>query len=293
MPKNRARKRELMEFDILKSLSGSNPEEIAESVSFTQEEAKVITGAMVAVQQALELLKQKGMGEEALDISKEILVGNVSVTTETKEIPFGIVTTKLPFGTVYVGPSNFDGEPGIMEEILIKNITTGEEKILSQVVVKAPVPAQQIAMEEDPNKINSISDKPQINSIGDKPPFNYHPHFPHRPGAQFDSHPHQSHLRPKGLIGDNDHLRTEDHFDSEVGKTPAEHQGRDVTIEDILEAIGNGREIRFVPMHEELPGHPPKFSPEQLRSMSIARELERENEQSQGFEAFKNFLGLQ
>ena len=180
-----------------------------------------------------------------------------------------------------------------MEEILIKNITTGEEKILSQVVVKAPVPAQQIAMEEDPNKINSISDKPQINSIGDKPPFNYHPHFPHRPGAQFDSHPHQSHLRPKGLIGDNDHLRTEDHFDSEVGKTPAEHQGRDVTIEDILEAIGNGREIRFVPMHEELPGHPPKFSPEQLRSMSIARELDRENEQSQGFEAFKNFLGLQ
>ena len=282
-----------MEFDILKGLSGSNPEEIAESGSFTQEEAKVIAGAKIALEQAIELLKNKGVESEVLDISKEILVGNVSVVTETKEIPFGVVTTKLPFGTVYVGPSNFDGEPGIMEEVVIKNIITGEEKVVSQVVVKAPVPAQQIAMEEDPNKINSISDKPQINSIGDKPPFNYHPHFPHRPGAQFDSHPHQSHLRPKGLIGDNDHLRTEDHFDSEVGKTSAEHQGQGVTIEDILAALRDGREIRFVPMHEELPGHPPKFSPEQLRSMSIARELERENEQSQGFEAFKNFLGLQ
>ena len=142
------------------------------------------------------------------------------------------------------------------------------------------------------NKINSISDKPQINSIGNKPPFNYHPHFPHRPGAQFDGHPHQSHLRPKGLIGNNDHLRTEDHFDNEVGKTSAEHQSQGVTIEDIFAALGDGREIRFVPMHEELPGQPPQFSPEQLRSMSIARELDRENAQSQGFEAFKNFLGL-
>lgn len=276
-----------MEFDILKGLSGSNPEEIAESGSFTQEEAKVIAGAMIAVQQAIELLKQKGVEDEALDISKEIIVGNVSVETKTAEIPFGVVTTKLPFGTLYVGPSNFDGEPGIMEEVVIKNIATGEETVVSQVVVKAPVPAQQIAMGEDPNKNDSI---------GNKPPFNHSPFSrpsrPNFPGAYYAAGS-QNHLRPKGLIGDNDHLRTEDHFDSEVGKTPAEHQGRDVTIEDILAGLGDGREIRFVPMHEELPGHPQKFSPEQLRSMSIARELDRENEQSQGFEAFKNFLGLQ
>lgn len=284
-----ARKKELMEFDILKGLSGSNPEEIAESGSFTQEEAKVITGAMVAVQQALELLKQKGMGEEAIDISKEILVGNVSVTTETKEIPFGVVTTKLPFGTVYVGPSNFDGEPGIMEEVVIKNIATGEETVVSQVVVKAPVPAQQIAMEEDPNKINSI---------GNKPPFNHQSPFsrpsrPNFPGAYYAADS-QNHLRPKGnLHPHQDHLRTEDDFMKDDQSDHKQFEGQGVTIEDILAAMGDGREIRFVPMHEELPGHPQKFSPEQLRSMSIARELDRENEQSQGFEAFKNFLGLQ
>lgn len=287
MPKKRARKKELMELNILKDLSGKTPEEIAADGRFTEEEAKVISGAKIAVEQALALLKQKGVEDKALDVSKEIIVGNVLVETKTAEIPFGVVTTKLPFGTLYVGPSNFAGEPGIMEEVVIKNIATGEETVVSQVVVKAPVPAQQIAMEEDPNKINSI---------GNKPPFNHspfsHPSRPNFPGAYYAADS-QNHLRPKGLIADNDHLRTEDHFDSEVGKTSAEHQGRDVTIEDILEAIGNGREIRFVPMHEELPGHPPKFSPEQLRSMSIARELDRENEQSQGFEAFKNFLGLQ
>lgn len=288
-----ARKKDLMELNILKDLSGKTPEEIAADGRFTEEEAKVISGAKIAVEQALALLKQKGVEDKALDVSKEIIVGNVLVETKTAEIPFGVVTTKLPFGTLYVGPSNFDGEPGIMEEVVIKNIATGEETVVSQVVVKAPVPAQRIAMEEDPNKINSISDKPQINSIGNKPPFNYHPHFPHRPGAQFDGHPHQSHLRPKGLIGNNDHLRTEDHFDNEVGKTSAEHQSQGVTIEDIFAALGDGREIRFVPMHEELPGQPPQFSPEQLRSMSIARELDRENAQSQGFEAFKNFLGLE
>ena len=293
MPKKRARKKDLMELNILKGLSGSNPEEIAASGSFTQEEAEVISSAKVAVEQALELLKKKGIEEDTLEISKNILLGNVFVKTVGVEIPSGVVTTKLPFGTLYVGPTTFEGQPGLMEEVVIKDVSTGEETVVSQVVLKAPVPAQRIAMEEDPNKINSISDKPQINSIGNKPPFNYHPHLPHRPGAQFDGHPHQSHLRPKGLIGDNDHLRTEDHFDSEVGKTSAEHQSQGVTIEDILAALDDGREIRFVPMHEELPGHPPKFSPEQLRSMSIARELDRENEQSQGFEAFKNFLGLQ
>lgn len=278
-----ARKKDLMELNILKDLSGKTPEEIAADGRFTEEEAKVISGAKIAVEQALALLKQKGVEDKALDVSKEIIVGNVLVETKTAEIPFGVVTTKLPFGTLYVGPSNFDGEPGIMEEVVIKNIATGEETVVSQVVVKAPVPAQRIVMEEDPNKINSI---------GNKPPFNYHPHFPHRPGAQFDGHPHQSHLRPKGLIGNNDHLRTEDHFDNEVGKTSAEHQSQGVTIEDIFAALGDGREIRFVPMHEELTGQPPQFSPEQLRSMSIARELDRENAQSQGFEAFKNFLGL-
>lgn len=282
-----ARKKDLMELNILKDLSGKTPEEIAADGRFTEEEAKVISGAKIAVEQALALLKQKGVEDKALDVSKEIIVGNVLVETKTAEIPFGVVTTKLPFGTLYVGPSNFAGEPGIMEEVVIKNIATGEETVVSQVVVKAPVPAQQIAMEEDPNKINSI---------GNKPPFNHspfsHPSRQNFPGAYYAADS-QNHLRPKGLIADNDHLRTEDHFDSEVGKTSAEHQDQGVTIEDILEAIGNGREIRFVPMHEELPGHPPKFSPEQLRSMSIARELERENEQSQGFEAFKNFLGLQ
>ena len=282
-----ARKKDFMKFEFLKDLSGKTPEEIAANGRFTEEEAKVISGAKIAVEQALELLKQKGVEDEALDVSKEIIVGNVLVETKTAEIPFGVVTTKLPFGTLYVGPSNFAGEPGIMEEVVIKNIATGEETVVSQVVVKAPVPAQQIAMEEDPNKNNSI---------GNKPPFNHspfsHPSRPNFPGAYYAADS-QNHLRPKGLIADNDHLRTEDHFDSEVGKTSAEHQDQGVTIEDILEAIGNGREIRFVPMHEELPGHPPKFSPEQLRSMSIARELERENEQSQGFEALKNFLGLQ
>ena len=287
-----ARKKDLMELNILKDLSGKTPEEIAADGRFTEEEAKVISGAKIAVEQALALLKQKGVEDKALDVSKEIIVGNVLVETKTAEIPFGVVTTKLPFGTLYVGPSNFAGEPGIMEEVVIKNIATGEETVVSQVVVKAPVPAQQIAMEEDPNKINSISDKPQINSIGNKPPFNHHPHFPHRPGAQFDGHPHQSHLRPKGLIGNNDHLRTEDHFDNEVGKTSAEHQSQGVTIEDILAAMGDGREIRFVPMYEELPGRPPQFSPEQLRSMSIARELDGENEHPQGFEAFKGLFGL-
>lgn len=282
-----ARKKDFMKFEFLKDLSGKTPEEIAANGRFTVEEAKVISGAKVAVEQALELLKQKGVEDEALDVSKEIIVGNVLVETKTAEIPFGVVTTKLPFGTLYVGPSNFAGEPGIMEEVVIKNIATGEETVVSQVVVKAPVPAQQIAMEEDPNKINSI---------GNKPPFNHSPFShssrPNFPGAYYAADS-QNHLRPKGLIADNDHLRTEDHFDSEVGKTSAEHQDQGVTIEDILEAIGNGREIRFVPMHDELPGRPPQFSPEQLRSMSIARELDGENEHPQGFEAFKNFLGLQ
>lgn len=282
-----ARKKDFMKFEFLKDLSGKTPEEIAANGRFTDEEAKVISGAKVAVEQALELLKKKELDEDVINVSKDILVGNVSVETVATEIPFGVVTTKLPFGTLYVGPTTFEGQPGLMEEVVIKNIATGEETVVSQVVVKAPVPAQTIAMDEDPNKINSI---------GNKPPFNHspfsHPSRPNFPGAYYAADS-QNHLRPKGLIGDNDHLRTEDHFDSEVGKTSAEHQDQGVTIEDILEAIGNGREIRFVPMHEELPGHPPKFSPEQLRSMSIARELERENEQSQGFEAFKNFLGLQ
>ena len=49
---------------------------------------------------------------------------------------------------------------------VIKNIATGEETVVSQVVVKAPVPAQQIVMEDEPNRINSIGVKPQIDSTG-------------------------------------------------------------------------------------------------------------------------------
>lgn len=283
-----ARKKDLMELNILKDLSGKTPEEIEADGRFTEEEAKVISGAKIAVEQALELLKQKGVEDEALDISKEILVGNVSVETKTAEIPFGVVTTKLPFGTLYVGPSNFDGEPGIMEEVVIKNIATGEETVVSQVVVKAPVPAQQIAMEEDPNKINLI---------GNKPPFNHQSPFsrpsrPNFPGAYFANNS-QDHLRPKANFHphqDDSQAKVDfmknDHSDDKH----LEDQG--VTIEDILEAIGNGREIRFVPMHDELPGRPPQFSPEQLRSMSIARELDGENEHPQGFEAFKGLFGL-
>lgn len=280
MPKNRARKRELMEFDILKSLSGDTPEEIAASGIFTEEEAKVISGAKIAVKQALELLKQKGVEKEALDISKDILVGNVSVTTDTKEIPFGVVTTKLPFGTVYVGPTKFDGEPGIMEEVVIKNITTGEETVVSQVVVKAPVPAQQIVMEDEPNRINSIGVKPQIDSTGNEPPFIYHPQFPHISGTQFAGHPHQGHLRPKGKPDNTQQSENSEHN----------------VLEDFLSSLGiDGRNVRVVPMHEGLPGRPPQFTPEQLKSMSVARELDEQNSQTQDFsdfEALKGLLGL-
>ena len=280
MPKNRARKRELMEFDILKSLSGATPEEITANGSFTEEEAKLISGAKIAVKQALELLKQKGVEKEALDISKDILVGNVSVTTETKEIPFGVVTTKLPFGTVYVGPTEFDGEPGIMEEVVIKNIATGEETVVSQVVVKAPVPAQQIVMEDEPNRINSIGVKPQIDSTGNEPPFIYHPQFPHIPGTQFAGHPHQGHLRPKAKPDNTQQSENSEHN----------------VLEDFLSSLGiDGRNVRVVPMHEGLPGRPPQFTPEQLKSMSVARELDEQNSQTKDFsdfEALKGLLGL-
>lgn len=269
-----------MEFDILKSLSGATPEEITANGSFTEEEAKLISGAKIAVKQALELLKQKGVEKEALDISKDILVGNVSVTTETKEIPFGVVTTKLPFGTVYVGPTKFDGEPGIMEEVVIKNIATGEETVVSQVVVKAPVPAQQIVMEDEPNRINSIGVKPQIDSTVNEPPFIYHPQFPHIPGTQFAGHPHQGHLRPKA------------NPDNTQQSENSEHN----VLEDFLSSLGiDGRNIRVVPMHEGLPGRPPRFTPEQLKSMSVARELDEQNSQTQDFsdfEALKGLLGL-
>ena len=264
-----------MEFDILKSLSGTTPEEITASGSFTEEEAKLISGAKIAVKQALELLKQKGVKKEALDISKDILVGNVSVVTETKEIPFGVVTTKLPFGTVYVGPTKFDGEPGIMEEVVITNLVTGEKTVASQVVVKAPVPAQQIVMEEDPNRI-----KPQIDSIGNEPPFNYHPQFPHIPGTQFAGHPHQGHLRPEGKPDNTQQSENSEHN----------------VLEDFLSSLGiDGRNVRVVPMHEGLPGRPPQFTPEQLKSMSVARELDEQNSQTQDFsdfEALKGLLGL-
>lgn len=280
MPKNRDRKRELMEFDILKSLSGATPEEITANGSFTEEEAKLISGAKIAVKQALELLKQKGVEKEALDISKDILVGNVSVTTETKEIPFGVVTTKLPFGTVYVGPTEFDGEPGIMEEVVIKNIATGEETVVSQVVVKAPVPAQQIVMEDEPNRINSIGVKPQIDSTGNEPPFIYHPQFPHIPGTQFAGHPHQGHLRPKAKPDNTQQSENSEHN----------------VLEDFLSSLGiDGRNVRVVPMHEGLPGRPPQFTPEQLKSMSVARELDEQNSQTKDFsdfEALKGLLGL-
>lgn len=284
-----ARKKDFMKFEFLKDLSGKTPEEIAANGRFTEEEAKVISGAKVAVEQALELLKKKELDEDVINVSKDILVGNVSVETVATEIPFGVVTTKLPFGTLYVGPTTFEGQPGLMEEVVIKNIATGEETVVSQVVVKAPVPAQQIAMEEDPNKINSIGNKPPFNH---QSPFS-HPSRPNFPGAYFANNS-QDHLRPKANFHphqDDSQAKVDFMKDDHSDDKHLEDQG--VTIEDILEAIGNGREIRFVPMHEELPGHPPKFSPEQLRSMSIARELDRENEQSQGFEAFKNFLGLQ
>ena len=269
-----------MEFDILKSLSGTTPEEITANGSFTEEEAKLISGAKIAVKQALELLKQKGVEDEALDISKDILVGNVSVTTDTKEIPFGVVTTKLPFGTTYVGPTEFDGEPGIMEEVVIKNIATGEETVVSQVVVKAPVPAQQIVMEDEPNRINSIGVKPQIDSTGNEPPFIYHPQFPHIPGTQFAGHPHQGHLRPKAKPDNTQQSENSEHN----------------VLEDFLSSLGiDGRNVRVVPMHEGLPGRPPQFTPEQLKSMSVARELDEQNSQTQDFsdfEALKGLLGL-
>ena len=190
-----ARKKDFMKFEFLKDLSWKTPEEIAANGRFTEEEAKVISGAKVAVEQALELLKKKDLDEDVINVSKDILVGNVSVETVATEIPFGVVTTKLPFGTLYVGPTTFEGQPGLMEEVLIKNIATGEETVVSQVVVKAPVPAQTIAMDEDPSK-NDL--------VGNKPPFNHqspfaHPSRPNFPGAYF-ANSSQDHLRPKANL---------------------------------------------------------------------------------------------
>ena len=92
-----ARKKDFMKFEFLKDLSGTTPEEIAENGRFTVEEAKVISGAKVAVEQALELLKKKKLDEDVINVSKDILVGNVSVETVATEIPFGVVTTKIAF----------------------------------------------------------------------------------------------------------------------------------------------------------------------------------------------------
>ena len=265
-----ARKKDFMKFEFLKDLSGKTPEEIAANGRFTVEEAKVISGAKVAVEQALELLKKKELDEDVINVSKDILVGNVSVETVATEIPFGVVTTKLPFGTLYVGP------------------TTGEETVVSQVVVKAPVPAQTIAMDEDPSK-NDL--------VGNQPPFNHqspfaHPSRPNFPGAYF-ANSSQDHLRPKAnLHPHQDDLQAKVDFMKNDQSDVEQSEGRGITIEELLSAMGDGREIRCVPMHDELPGRPPQFSPEQLRSMSIARELDGENEHPQGFEAFKGLFGL-
>ena len=262
-----ARKKDFMKFEFLKDLSGKTPEEIAANGRFTVEEAKVISGAKVAVEQALKLLKKKELDEDVINVSKDILVGNVSVETVATEIPFGVVTTKLPFGTLYVGPTTFEGQPGLMEEVVIKNIATGEEKVVSQVVVKAPVPAQTIAMDEDPSK-NDL--------VGNKPPFNHqspfaHPSRPNFPGAYFANNS-QDHLRPKAAFHPHqDDSQANVDFMKENQSDDKQFEGRGITIEELLSAMGDdGREIRFVPMHDELPGRPPQFSPEQLRSMSIA-----------------------
>lgn len=283
-----ARKKDFMKFEFLKDLSGKTPEEIAANGRFTVEEAKVISGAKVAVEQALELLKKKELDEDVINVSKDILVGNVSVETVATEIPFGVVTTKLPFGTLYVGPTTFEGQPGLMEEVVIKNIATDEETVVSQVVVKAPVPAQTIAMDEDPSK-NDL--------VGNKPPFNHqspfaHPSRPNFPGAYFANNS-QDHLRPKAAFHPHqDDSQAKVDFMKEDQSDDKQFEGRGITIEELLSAMGDGSEIRFVPMHDELPGRPPQFSPEQLRSMSIARELDGENKHPQGFEAFKGLFGL-
>ncbi len=186
------------------------------------------------------------------------------------------------------GPTTFEGQPGLMEEVVIKNIATDEETVVSQVVVKAPVPAQTIAMDEDPSK-NDL--------VGNKPPFNHqspfaHPSRPNFPGAYFANNS-QDHLRPKAAFHPHqDDSQAKVDFMKEDQSDDKQFEGRGITIEELLSAMGDGSEIRFVPMHDELPGRPPQFSPEQLRSMSIARELDGENEHPQGFEAFKGLFGL-
>ena len=99
-----ARKKDFMKFEFLKDLSGKTPEEIAANGRFTEEEAKVISGAKIAVEQALELLKKKDLDEDVINVSKDILVGNVSV--ETVDNSFWCCDNKIAIWNPIRGSNN-------------------------------------------------------------------------------------------------------------------------------------------------------------------------------------------
>ena len=126
-----------------------------------------------------------------------------------------------------------------MEEVVIKNIATGEETVVSQVVVKAPVPAQTIAMDEDPSK-NDL--------VGNKPPFNHQSPFAHpsRPNSLerillithriiCDQKLISIHIRmickKRSILWRNDQSDVE------------QSEGRGITIEELLSAMGT--DVKF------------------------------------------------
>ena len=86
--------------------------------------------------------------DEIVKLLKKVDDGKGIFDVVFEEIPFGVVTTKIPNNIEYNGEKFIDGKAGILKKTIYRDLKTGAQVTLLNEIQRIPEPAQSIVSDD-------------------------------------------------------------------------------------------------------------------------------------------------
>lgn len=107
--------------------------------------SKVIEDVLEGKQKdAKTLYLLKNSSDEIVELFKKVDDGKGIFDVVFEEIPFGVVTIKIPNNIEYNGEKFIDGKAGILKKTIYRDLETGDQVTLLNEIQRIPEPAQSI-----------------------------------------------------------------------------------------------------------------------------------------------------